>query len=173
MRSVIFDLSPFHSFPGASPDRRVFAGTNPVGERGVCQGANGAGRAFLAASIQAGVPSVPSANAQEHWIGWAWLRAGLRDNFRPPCSSDSRTGTSFGIPYKLRRVVGSRGDLASLSPFVWIEPALVAEWIRIIKDYLAGQRRPVAGETFYYIWRRGGRIRSATCGWCGSWLSTS
>jgi hypothetical protein len=32
---------------------------------------------------------------------------------------------------------------------VWIEPALVAERIRIMKDYLMGQGRPVAEETFY------------------------
>ena len=36
---------------------------------------------------------------------------------------------------------------------VWVEPALVAEWIRIMKDYLAGQRRPVAEETFYLATR--------------------
>ncbi len=36
---------------------------------------------------------------------------------------------------------------------VWIERALVAEWIRIMKDYLAGQRRPVAEETFYLATR--------------------
>ena len=32
---------------------------------------------------------------------------------------------------------------------VWIGPALVAEWIRIMKDYLTSQGRPVAEETFY------------------------
>jgi SAM-dependent methyltransferase len=36
---------------------------------------------------------------------------------------------------------------------VWIEPALVAEWIRIMKDYLANQGRPVAEETFYQATR--------------------
>src|ERR1700722_6083065 len=36
---------------------------------------------------------------------------------------------------------------------VWIEPALVAEWIRIMKDYLAGQKRSVAEETFYVATR--------------------
>jgi hypothetical protein len=32
---------------------------------------------------------------------------------------------------------------------VWIEPALVAEWIRIMKDYVTGQRRPISEETFF------------------------
>ncbi len=36
---------------------------------------------------------------------------------------------------------------------VWIEPALVAEWIRIMKDYLIYQGRPVAEETFYLATR--------------------
>src|ERR1700730_3273362 len=36
---------------------------------------------------------------------------------------------------------------------VWIEPALVAEWIRIMKDYLTTQGRPVAEETFYLATR--------------------
>ena len=36
---------------------------------------------------------------------------------------------------------------------VWIEPALVAEWIRIMKDYMTNQGRPVAEETFYLATR--------------------
>ena len=32
---------------------------------------------------------------------------------------------------------------------VWIEPALVAEWIRIMKDYAAGQHRQISDETFF------------------------
>jgi SAM-dependent methyltransferase len=36
---------------------------------------------------------------------------------------------------------------------VWIEPALVAEWIRIMKDYLMSQGRPVAEEMFYLATR--------------------
>jgi len=32
---------------------------------------------------------------------------------------------------------------------VWIEPALVAEWIRIMKDYAAGQQRQISDETFF------------------------
>jgi hypothetical protein len=36
---------------------------------------------------------------------------------------------------------------------VWIEPALVAEWVRIMKDYLVGQGRPVSEETFYVATR--------------------
>ena len=36
---------------------------------------------------------------------------------------------------------------------VWIEPALVAEWIRIMKDYLTNQGRFVAEEKFYLATR--------------------
>ena len=36
---------------------------------------------------------------------------------------------------------------------VWIEPALVAEWIRIMKDYVIGQRRQVSEETFFQTTR--------------------
>jgi hypothetical protein len=36
---------------------------------------------------------------------------------------------------------------------VWIEPALVAEWIRIMKDYLIGQGRQVNEETFFQATR--------------------
>jgi SAM-dependent methyltransferase len=36
---------------------------------------------------------------------------------------------------------------------VWIEPALVAEWIRIMKDYLTSQGRSVAEEMFYLATR--------------------
>jgi SAM-dependent methyltransferase len=32
---------------------------------------------------------------------------------------------------------------------VWIEPALVAEWIRIMKDYAVGQQRQISDETFF------------------------
>jgi hypothetical protein len=32
---------------------------------------------------------------------------------------------------------------------VWIEPALVAEWIRIMKDYLIGQRREIDEQALY------------------------
>ena len=32
---------------------------------------------------------------------------------------------------------------------VWIEPALVAEWIRIMKDYAAGQHRHIGDEIFF------------------------
>ena len=32
---------------------------------------------------------------------------------------------------------------------VWIEPTLVAEWIRIMKDYAAGQHRQISDETFF------------------------
>jgi hypothetical protein len=46
---------------------------------------------------------------------------------------------------------------------VWIEPALVVEWIRIIKDYMTSQGCPIVEETFY-VARRGGRIRNATFG---------
>ena len=36
---------------------------------------------------------------------------------------------------------------------VWIEPALVAEWIRIMKEYLIGQGRQVGEETFFLATR--------------------
>jgi HNH endonuclease/Methyltransferase domain len=36
---------------------------------------------------------------------------------------------------------------------VWIEPALVAEWIRIMKDYVIGQGRQVSEQTFFQATR--------------------
>jgi hypothetical protein len=45
-------------------------------------------------------------------------------------------------------------DLSGAKRFnVWVEPALVAVWIRIMKNYLADQRRPVAEETFHVATR--------------------
>jgi hypothetical protein len=36
---------------------------------------------------------------------------------------------------------------------VWIEPALVAEWIRIVKEYVIAQGRQVGEETFFLATR--------------------
>jgi hypothetical protein len=57
--------------------------------------------------------------------------------------------------------LGSFGELLVPEPIwraltrlnVWIEPALVAEWIRIMKDYVIGQGRQVSEETFFQATR--------------------
>ena len=36
---------------------------------------------------------------------------------------------------------------------VWVEPALVAEWIRIMKDYATGQGRPISEAKFVHSTR--------------------
>jgi SAM-dependent methyltransferase len=57
--------------------------------------------------------------------------------------------------------LGSFGELLVPEPIwraltrlnVWIEPALVAEWIRIMKDYVIGQGRQISEETFFQATR--------------------
>jgi SAM-dependent methyltransferase len=57
--------------------------------------------------------------------------------------------------------LGSFGELLVPEPIwraltrlnVWIEPALVAEWIRIMKDYVTGQGRQISEETFFQATR--------------------
>jgi SAM-dependent methyltransferase len=70
------------------------------------------------------------------------------------------SGRSFRLVHELvldPEYLQSFGELLVPDPIwraltrlnVWIEPALVAEWIRIMKDYLIGQGREVAEETFF------------------------
>jgi len=74
------------------------------------------------------------------------------------------SGRSFRLVHELvldPEYLQSFGELLVPEPIwraltrlnIWIEPALVAEWIRIMKDYLVGQGRQVGEETFFQATR--------------------